>query len=298
MPWKSQRRWPPPVGWLGPLVLARRLVGLWGTRGKILRLLGNVGVTASAPLPPNCGAKAGKYSKISAYGVSSPLDGVARLVHISQCWSSLWDSRGGSLSEHTISEAQTPSLEVSEPRVTEAQFPWFALQVHAKHEFGVASSLRSRGYDPFLPLHRCRKLWSDRIKVVEAPLFPGYMFCRLNLHHRLPVLTAPGVIRIVGHTRRAIPVDEAEINAIQAIVASGLPTEPWPFLRAGDRVRIERGPLRGLEGILVETRGAHRLILSVTLVQRSVAVEIDSAFVKFLRPAVTTSDAGPNVRKQ
>lgn len=227
----------------------------------------------------------------------SPLDGVALLVQITQGWSSLWDSKGGSLSERMSNETQALSLDASESRVTEAQFPWFALQVHAKHEFGVASSLRSRGYDPFLPLHRCRKLWSDRIKLVEAPLFPGYMFCRLNLHQRLPVLTAPGVIRIVGHTRRPMPVDEAEINAIQAIVASGLPKEPWPFLRAGDRVRIERGPLRGLEGILVEARGAHRLILSVTLVQRSVAVEIDSAFVKFLRPAVT-SNAAPNVRKQ
>lgn len=177
-------------------------------------------------------------------------------------------------------------MDLSAPQVTNTEFPWFALQVHAKHEFGVANSLRSRGYDPFLPLSRCRKLWSDRIKVVEVPLFPGYMFCRLDLHYRLPVLTAPGVIRIVGHTRLPVPVDESEIDAIQTIVASGLPNEPWPYLRAGDRVRIERGPLRGLEGLLVETRGSHRLILSVTLVQRSVSVEIDSAFVKFLRPTL------------
>lgn len=179
-----------------------------------------------------------------------------------------------------------PTPDLNERRATNAQFPWFALQVHTKHEFGVANSLRSRGYDPFLPLFRCRKLWSDRVKVVEAPLFPGYMFCRLDLHYRLPILTAPGLIRIVGHTRLPVPVDESEINAIQTIVASGLPSEPWPYLRTGDRVRIERGPLRGLEGLLAETRGAHRLILSVTLVQRSVSVEIDSAFVKFLHPAL------------
>jgi transcription antitermination factor NusG len=170
--------------------------------------------------------------------------------------------------------------------LTGAQFPWFALQVHTKHELGVANFLRGRGYDPFLPLYRCRKIWSDRIKEVDTALFPGYMFCRLNLRHRLPVLSVPGVIRIVGYNRLPAPVDEVEINAIQAIVASGLPNQPWPYLQVGDRVYIDRGPLRGLEGILVEVRGVHRLILSVTLVQRSVAVEIDSAFVRTLRPAL------------
>lgn len=168
---------------------------------------------------------------------------------------------------------------------TIAQLPWFALQVRAKHELGIADSLRGRGYDPFVPLYQCRKFWSDRIKVVDAPLFPGYLFCRLNIQDRLPVLMAPGVIQIVGQKHRPVPVDEAEINAIQTMVMSGLPNEPWPFLQVGDRVRIEGGPLRGIEGVLVDVRGAHRLILSVTLVQRSVAVEIDSAFVKSLRPA-------------
>ncbi|HZH84710.1 MAG TPA: hypothetical protein VFD87_16305, partial [Phototrophicaceae bacterium] len=90
----------------------------------------------------------------------------------------------------------------------------------------------------------------------------------------------------VGRNRLPAPLDEAEINAIQTMVTSGLPNQPWPFLQVGDRVQIEGGPLRGLEGILLEARGAHRLILSVTLIQRSVAVEIDSAFVKSLRPAV------------
>lgn len=169
----------------------------------------------------------------------------------------------------------TPELENAE-----AKFPWFALQVRTKHELGVAEFLRGRGYQPFLPFSRSRRAWSDRIKVVEAPLFPGYLFCRVNVQDRLPVLSAPGVIRIVGYSRSPIPVDEAEIIAIQAIVASGLPNEPWPFLRIGDPVQIESGPLQGLRGILVGVRGGHRLVLSVSLLQRSVGVEIDSAFVK------------------
>lgn len=166
--------------------------------------------------------------------------------------------------------------------ITEAKFPWFALQVRTRHELGVAEFLHGRGYQPFLPLSRRRRAWSDRIKVVEAPLFPGYLFCRVNVQDRLPVLSAPGVIRIVGYNRSPIPVDDAEINAIQAIVTSGLPNEPWPFLRVGDPVQIESGPLRGLRGILLAVRGEHRLVLSVTLLQRSVAVEIDSAYAKSL----------------
>lgn len=178
------------------------------------------------------------------------------------------------------------NLNASGSELTTEQLPWFAMQVRAKHELSIANSLRGRGYDPLVPLYPCRRFWSDRIKVVDAPLFPGYLFCRLNIQDRLPVLMTPGVIQIVGQKRRPVPVDEAEISAIQTMITSGLANEPWPFLQLGDRVRIERGPLRGIEGILVEVRGAHRLILSVTLVQRSVAVEIDSAFVKSLRPAV------------
>jgi transcription antitermination factor NusG len=163
------------------------------------------------------------------------------------------------------------------------KLPWFALQVRARYEQGVADHLDGKGYELFLPLYKCRKRWSDRIKEVEAPLFPGYIFCRLNPLDRLPILKTPGVIQVVGINRTPTAVDEHEIQAIQAMVASGIPNQPWPFLATGDRVRIESGPLSGLEGILIEFKGNHRLVLSVTLLQRSVAVEIDSAFVRSLR---------------
>lgn len=183
----------------------------------------------------------------------------------------------------------------------EEKFPWFALQVRAKRESGVADFLRGRGYNPFLPISQSRKLWSDRVKLVDAPLFPGYLFCRVNVEDRLPILSAPGVIRIVGYSRSPIPVDECEIKAIHAIVASGLANEPWPYLRAGDPVQIKSGPLQGLRGILLRVKGTHRLIVSVTLVQRSVAVEIDTAYVKSLstdrRPPAEskhTSDSFPD----
>lgn len=144
----------------------------------------------------------------------------------------------------------------------------------------VAEHIRGIGYEEFLPLNKVRKRWSDRVKEMESPLFPGYLFCRCDLQNRLPVLKIPGVIQIVGNNRQPTPVDEAEISAIQCLVKSGIPNQPWPFLEVGERVRIEAGPLRGHEGVLVELRGNRRLILSVTLLQRSIAVEMDAASVQ------------------
>ncbi len=158
-------------------------------------------------------------------------------------------------------------------------YPWFALQVRARYENTVASHLRGQGYEWFLPTYKCRRSWSDRIKEIELPLFPGYLFCRFDLHNRLPILKTPGVVQIVGIARIPIPIDDAEINAIQTAVRSGLPSQPWPFLQVGERVRIEYGPLCGLEGLLLAFKGHHRIVLSVTLLKRSVALEIDDAWV-------------------
>ena len=160
-----------------------------------------------------------------------------------------------------------------------AMYPWFALQVRTRHEPGVASYLLSQGYESFLPLYKCRKRWSDRVKEVQTPLFPGYLFCRFDPQDRLPIMKTPGVMQIVGVNRVPVPVDEVEIDAVQTLVASGIPNQPWPFLQVGERVRIESGSLRGIEGILMDFKGTQRLVLSITLLQRSVSVEIDSAFV-------------------
>jgi transcription antitermination factor NusG len=167
------------------------------------------------------------------------------------------------------------------------RLPWFALQVRTRHELGIAEHIRRLGYEEFLPLYKCRKRWSDRIKEVDSPLFPGYLFCRLDPQYRLPILKIPGVMQIVGYNRQLIPVDEGEICAIQTLIASGLPNHPWPFLEVGEKVHIESGPLRGLEGVLAEIRGNRRLILSVTLLQRSVAVELDATSLRPQRQVAT-----------
>jgi transcription antitermination factor NusG len=161
-------------------------------------------------------------------------------------------------------------------------FPWFALQVRARQEAGVAAQLNGQGYEGFLPFYKLRKRWSDRIKEFDAPLFPGYLFCRFDPHNRLPILKTPGVIQIVSFNNIPAAVDESEIASIQRLASSGIQHEPCPFLNVGDRVRINSGSLVGLEGILTDVKGSRRLVLSVSLLQRSVAVEIDSAFVTAL----------------
>ena len=159
-------------------------------------------------------------------------------------------------------------------------YPWYALWVKNRYENTVASHLQARGYESFLPLYKCQRRWSDRFKEIELPLFPGYVFCQFNPLNRLPILSIPGVIHMVGVGRTPIPIDDSEIGVIQAAVKSGLPSQPWPFLQVGHKVRIEYGPLCGLEGILLDFRGRQRLVISVTLLQRSVAVQVDGAWVR------------------
>ena len=161
----------------------------------------------------------------------------------------------------------------------EPTLPWFALQVRSRSEEVVASFLRGSGYEWFLPTYTCRKRWSDRIKKLDVPLFPGYLFCRFNPQYRLPILKTPGVISIVGVARVPKPIDETEITALRAIINSGGNRQPWPFLQVGQRVRIEYGALCGLEGILLDLKGRNRVVVSVTLLRRSVAADIDSAWV-------------------
>ena len=178
----------------------------------------------------------------------------------------------------------TPSLVDSNgTQAADSQFPWFALQVRVKRERAVAEHLGGKGYEYFLPTYKCRKRWSDRIKEIEASLFPGYLFCKFDPLNRLPILKTPWVVQVVGCNRLPTPVDLQELNAIRALVDSGLPTQPWPFFEIGDTVRIESGPLRGVRGILTKFKGNHRLVLSITLLQRSVAVEVDSALVTLER---------------
>lgn len=152
---------------------------------------------------------------------------------------------------------------------------WYALAVKPRHEKVIAKLLSYKGLEDFLPQYRDRRRWSDRIKLVELPLFSGYLFCRFSLENRLAVLTTPGVRAIVGFGKTPSLVPDEEIDAVRAMVQSGLPVSPWPFLREGQVVVIEGGPLRGLEGRLARATDAWRVVVNVDLLQRSVAVTMD-----------------------
>jgi transcription antitermination factor NusG len=167
-----------------------------------------------------------------------------------------------------------------EERSDSVVYPWFALRVKSRSEKVVATIARHKGFEEFLPLYQSRRRWSDRFKSVELPLFPGYVFCRLDPAVRLPLLTIPGVLSFVGIGRVPVPIADREIAAIQMAIGAGLLAEPYPFLEVGQRVRLVEGPLAGLEGLLVEVRKQRRIAVSVSLLKRSVAVEIDRHWVR------------------
>ncbi len=157
----------------------------------------------------------------------------------------------------------------------EAIHPWYAVRVRSNFERTASNSLRQKGYSEFTPFYRVRRRWSDRTKTLELPLFRGYVFCRFDINKRLPILQTPGVVSIVCFGKQFIPVSEEEMAAIQAVVKSGREVQPWPYLREGQRVRIVSGPLRGVEGIVLDLKDGWRIVVSVTILQRSVAAEID-----------------------
>jgi transcription antitermination factor NusG len=184
--------------------------------------------------------------------------------------------------------AETPeekgSLEIPMNLGTDLQ-KWFALQVRTRWESSTALLLSGKGYQTLLPTYKTKKRWGSKHREVNAPLFPGYVFCQFDAQKRLPILVTPGVIAVVGCGKTPLPVDEGEIAAIQTVVSSGIQAEPCPFLELGQRVRIDNDVLQGLEGILINFKGNQRIVVSVSLLRRSVALEIDRCCVRPVVPA-------------
>ena len=164
---------------------------------------------------------------------------------------------------------------------------WYAVRVRSNYERVAAAHLRERGYEEFSPSYRVERQWSDRKKTIEQFLFPGYVFTRLHPHDRLLVLTAPGVVGLAGFGKSPSPIPDQEIESIRTMVRSGLLTKPWPFLEAGQKVLIERGPLAGAEGILQDVKGKFRLVVAISLLQRAVSVEVDRTWVRPLPPSTS-----------
>lgn len=156
---------------------------------------------------------------------------------------------------------------------------WLAIYTRHQHEKLAAQCLTYKGFEVFLPVYTAYRRWSDRVKELSLPLFPGYLFLRGGLGRQLPIVTTPGVVGLVAFAGVPAVVSDVEIQSVRLALAMGARTEPHPFLKVGDWVRVKAGPLEGLEGILVRNKNQFRLVLSVELVQKSVAVEVDAWMV-------------------
>jgi transcription antitermination factor NusG len=152
--------------------------------------------------------------------------------------------------------------------------PWFALQTKPRGERKVEYSLSQKGYECFVPLYRQKRKWSDRTVEIDMPLFPQYVFCRLNSSVLGKAVSTSGVIRIVGFGGKPADIAVEEVDALQLLARSSLLREPWKHLYEGTRVLVESGPLAGVEGVICGDDNKRRLIISVTLLQRSVAIQL------------------------
>ena len=156
---------------------------------------------------------------------------------------------------------------------------WYALQTRSRQEKAVTRLLELKNYQTFLPVYRTRHRWADRWKVLDLPLFPGYVLCQFEAAQCASILATPGVVDVVRNGNTPAPADTQEIEALRRVAALNLATEPWPELFIGQRVYISGGPLAGLSGTVMDVHDSFRLVLSVTLLQRSVLVAIERDWV-------------------
>lgn len=157
---------------------------------------------------------------------------------------------------------------------------WYAAYTCANHEKAVAKQLELRSIESFLPLYEKVSRWKDRLVKVQLPLFSGYVFVRMALAEKMRVLQTPGLVRLVGFDGRPTPLPEEQMQALRDGLCSSVHAEPCPYLQVGKRVRVTSGPLQGLEGILLKKKNGYRFAISLQLIQRSLAVEIDAADLK------------------
>jgi transcriptional antiterminator NusG len=156
---------------------------------------------------------------------------------------------------------------------------WYAIRVKSRSEKMVSEQLRQKGYDEFLPTYWSRRLWSDRVKVLELPVFAGYLFCRFDVDKRLAILRTPGVVHIVSKGKTPAPVNPEQLESVRLAVTCGQTVQPWSRLEVGNKVRIELGPMRGVVGTLLRYKNSNQLILGIDLMQRAVAVEVEENWV-------------------
>ena len=172
--------------------------------------------------------------------------------------------------------------EVLQPADGDSQEVWYAVYTKHQHEKSATSFLTRKGFEVLLPLYRARRRWKDRMQLVALPVFPCYLFLRTRLERKLEIVQTPGVFWLVGNGGHASVVPDAEIESIRKITQSSAYFEPHPYLKSGDWVRVLAGALTGIEGILTRVKNRYRVVLSVELLQKAVAVEVDISAVERL----------------
>jgi len=165
---------------------------------------------------------------------------------------------------------------------SKSQSSWFALYTRHKHEKVVARALESKGLETFLPLYSTTRRWQDRNKVISLPLFPCYVFLKGNVDRRLDILTTPGVHSIISTAGQPAAIPSDVMDAVRRTVESGARVDPHPFLKHGEMVRIKGGILAGVKGILVRKKNVLRLVVSVEMLGKAVAVEVDADLIEQL----------------
>jgi transcription antitermination factor NusG len=180
--------------------------------------------------------------------------------------------------EYVVSDVEPVSSSVV-PELAMVKPHWYALHTCANHEKRVAAELDVRTIEHFLPLYCSLRCWKDRRVTLDLPLFPGYVFVHLSLNVRLRVLQLPGVVRLVSFGGLPVALPDAQVEALRAGLNGQLRTQPHPYLGVGRRVRVVRGPFKYGEGILIRKKAGFRVVLSLEVIMRSVAVEVDLADV-------------------
>ena len=165
----------------------------------------------------------------------------------------------------------------AEPVSAIAQARWYAVYTCANHERRVADQFAGRDVKNFLPQYESVRHWKDRKVRLQLPLFPGYLFVHMAPPERLLVLQVPGVVRVVGFNGNPTPIPQEDIERIREFLGQGWRAEPHPYLQMGRRARVVRGPLMGMEGIVVRRKNRSRLVLSFDLIQRSMAIEMEES---------------------
>jgi transcription antitermination factor NusG len=166
---------------------------------------------------------------------------------------------------------------------------WYALYTKHQHEQAVARNLTSKGFDTFLPLYAVTRKWKDRVKLLNLPLFPCYVFLKGDVDRRLDIVSTPGVHALVSNAGQPAAIPAVEIEGIRQAVGSGARIEPHPFLKCGAWVTVTSGPLAGIKGVMVRKKSVYRLVLAVEMLGTAAAVELDAVSIERLNENLSTA---------